>query len=118
VASGYSHLNVVPSALLTLSSSYKISGGANAHFLANENAVIGINASITVTLTGTPAFAGSFALANNLSQITVPTITFSGSATGQRYFASSNSLIQTNGAGANYFPGSTSGATASGGQYL
>lgn len=39
------------------------------------------------------------------------------SVTGQRYSVATNGVINTLGGGASYFPGSTSGATATGGQY-
>ena len=38
--------------------------------------------------------------------------------TGPRYVAERNSVIDTTGSGANYFPGSVAGSTANGGQYL
>lgn len=41
----------------------------------------------------------------------------SGTCTGQRYNATVNSIITSNGGGASYFPGSTAGSTATGGQY-
>ncbi len=40
-----------------------------------------------------------------------------GTVTGPRYSATLNSIINTNGGGANFFPGSTVGSTATGGQY-
>ena len=52
-----------------------------------------------------------------LAAISAYSITFSGSATGQRYNASQNSVINTYGGGASYFPGNAAGATATGGQY-
>lgn len=72
---------------------------------------------LTITITGTPAFSayagayfGGILLANGC--------TFSGSATGSRYSVSSNAVIFTNGAGANYFPGDSAGSVATGGQYI
>ncbi|WP_286963829.1 hypothetical protein [Methylobacterium sp.] len=41
----------------------------------------------------------------------------SGSATGQRYLARLNGIINVLGAGQNFFPGTTAGTVASGGQY-
>jgi hypothetical protein len=77
---------------------------------------IALNNNLTV---GTPTYSGAFATASNTGAIlrasTAPTI--SGSATGTRYSASMNGIIQTNGAGANYFPGTVAGTTATGGQY-
>jgi hypothetical protein len=41
----------------------------------------------------------------------------SGGATGKRYVAELNGVINTFGGGANYFPGNVAGTTATGGQY-
>lgn len=92
-------------------------GSAAASMWANGGQfVIGAN---QVT-SGTPTFTNGFAYAANLGVISlsVPGWTFSGSGSlGPRYSASTNAVIQTNGAGANYFPGTTPGSTATGGQY-
>lgn len=45
-------------------------------------------------------------------------ITGSGNVTGAKYSATSNGIIETGGAGVNYLPGTTAGATATGGQYV
>lgn len=42
---------------------------------------------------------------------------FTGTVTGSRYSASANGVINTSGGGASFFPGSTAGTTATGGQY-
>jgi hypothetical protein len=45
--------------------------------------------------------------------------TFSGGTiSGARYISQRNSVIDTNGGGANFFPGSTAGSTALGGVYI
>jgi hypothetical protein len=44
-------------------------------------------------------------------------VTYSGAATGSRYGAALNGVIQTNGGGATYFPGNSAGSTSVGGQY-
>ena len=72
---------------------------------------------ITVTLTGTPAFSNAFVVCSSVASVTAYSITYSGSATGKRYDASLNSVINTFGGGASYFPGNASGTTATGGQY-
>jgi hypothetical protein len=43
--------------------------------------------------------------------------TFTGSATGLRYHVEENSVIETNAAGATFFPGNAAGTTTTGGQY-
>ena len=44
-------------------------------------------------------------------------VTANGALTGRRYIANLNGIIDTIGGGAEFFPGSTVGATATGGQY-
>lgn len=69
-------------------------------------------------LTGTPAWAEAFVSIADLSQAFGNVSGFTGTATGKRYSAVSNGVIDTNGGGANYFPGNVAGTTATGGQYL
>ncbi len=72
----------------------------------------------TVTISNTPNFAGSgFASASSMGFIIATGNTFVGSATGVRYTAATNSVIQTNGAGPTHFPGNSAGSTATGAQY-
>ena len=104
---------------ISATGNYAISGGAGYHLVSQGAGSTGIlSAGITVTLTGTPAFSAFFAYAATLGAITTQSVTFSGSATGTRYQAAANGVINTNGGGASYFPGSVAGSTASGGQYL
>lgn len=105
--------------VLNINSSYSISGGGVCHFLAFIGGKI-INAvtGLTITVSGTPAFSVSFALADRLAIINIPSVyvAFSGSATGQRYISNSNAVINTGG-GANYFPGNVAGSTDGFGVY-
>jgi hypothetical protein len=71
-----------------------------------------------VTLTGTPAFATAFAYASIAGIQAWNGTTFSGSATGPRYSVAGNSVVNTAGGGANFFPGNAAGSTATGGQYI
>ena len=48
----------------------------------------------------------------------LPVVTAAGTITGKRYQASANGIINTNGAGADFFPGSIEGDTRYGGQYI
>ena len=117
IASGGYHLYAGSDGLIVISSNYTVSGSAPTHYGANAG-TINIGSAITVTLSGTPAFATAFALATNLGNLQLAGITFSGSATGVRYSAVANSLIQTSGGGASYLPGNSAGSTATGGQYV
>jgi len=105
-------------AVVTATASYSITAGSNVHLTAFAQGRIYINSGITVTVTGTPAFSSSFASTADASVITCSGVTYSGSATGIRYAANSNSVIETAGSGASYFPGNSAGSTATGGQYI
>lgn len=96
---------------------WTISGGAARFLYAVEGAIFRAH-SLTCTLTGTPAFSSQFLFATGLSQCRITSITFSGSATGARYLADTNSHIQTGGGGATYLPGNASGSVTNGGIYL
>ncbi len=115
-----SHLRIDNGARLHgKSGSFTISGSASYFAIGGYSATIDFNnATITldanVTFTAT-AYAQYMALVN-FQQATFTLGAFS--VTGQRYNASGNSLISSGGGGANFIPGSTAGATASGGTYL
>lgn len=111
------HIWSTESAVISISSGYTISGSAANHYTASAGAQV-IGVSFAVTLSGTPAFSNSFASAFALGFLQIEGATFSGSATGTRYVANTNGVINTNGGGASYFPGSIAGSTASGGQYV
>lgn len=101
-------------------SSYTISGGGCGwHMQAAFGGGIFIADGVAITVTGTPNFQTSFGTANTLGFIQfwgAPPV-FTGDATGTRYYVAMNACIQTNGGGANFFPGNGAGSTASGGQY-
>lgn len=106
------------SLLYILNATVTISGGATAFAFVNMGAAF-IEAS-AFTLIGTPAFAGAFVQAINGGKIQSPSTapaTFAGAATGIRYNASMNGIINTFGGGASYWPGDSAGLTATGGQY-
>lgn len=77
-----------------------------------------VSAQSAYTISGTPAWDQSFALAYNGGQIIANNnSSFTGSATGLRFNVMSNGIIGgTNGA-INLFPGNTAGVASSGGQY-
>ena len=96
---------------------YAIVGGAVAHEHCPNLGYI-LNLSATVTIIGTPAFSSFYVGAALGGMVQYVAVTFSGSATGQRYLAHKNSVIDSNGGGSTYFPGSIAGATDTGGQYI
>lgn len=99
-------------------SPYTISGNAPWHcHVAFSGGGLSL-ADSAVTIYNTPTFSTAFALAEECGSMNVWGMTFSGAAHGPRYLATSNGIIQTRGAGANYFPGDAAGSVQTGGQYL
>ena len=90
--------------------------GSSLYCMYNQNSFSSIVEDCTIN--GTYACILSVMLLGlfHKQRSTAPIIT--GTATGIRYSASRNSIIDTGGGGAEYFPGDTAGTTASGGQYL
>lgn len=96
---------------------YTISGDTGNHMLANVTGMIAISG-VTITLSGTRAWSGAGLSAQAGGQISFWDTTISGSATGTRYSATLNGVINTFGGGASYWPGDVAGTTATGGQYV
>jgi len=95
----------------------EISGNTTVHVYAALQGIIATGGGLTCTLTGTPTIS-YFAYASRAGSIEYSSgTTFSGSCTGQRYVSLLNSVINTNGGGASFFPGTVAGSTATGGQY-
>jgi len=117
VPSGYSHISARYGGRIAIQTGYTISGGANSHIITNEAGILTLSGTVTVTLSGTPAFSQAFAYALGLSIIEFGSTTWSGSATGSRYKSNQNSIINTFGQSTSWLPGSTAGSTATGGLY-
>ena len=112
------HIFSQSNSIITLSANYTISGNAQVHIYAINGGIVTYSSGMTVTLTGTPAFSNAFVLTDILGVARAQNITYSGSATGKRYSATLNGVIQTySGGNATYFPGSVAGTYATGGQY-
>jgi hypothetical protein len=76
----------------------------------------------TIYITGATITVTGWTAVNTLwwadqGRIEASVVTFVGTATGTRYGAVDNGVIQTGGGGPNYFPGSVAGAVNTGGQY-
>lgn len=116
--SSYSHMTALdPGSTILLEADYEVIGDTGRHFRIRYGGAVTC-ASITVTLTDTPDFSSRFVDIIELSRLSVSAVTYSGSATGNRYRALSGSLIDTGGGGASFLPGHSAGTTSSGGQYL
>lgn len=114
------HVNLnAGGAVFTCFTNYTISGagGANAHIRCGPGSFVDMESN-TVTLSGSPVFPTGFVYTDGGNIISFNQ-TFSGAAgaTTPRYNAQLNGVIQTFGGGASYFPGTSAGTTATGGQY-
>ena len=88
------------------------------HIYAVNGGFFSLVNTTTVTITGTPAWGFGFVKSDQMSSVLIGSTTvFSGSASGVRYSATLNSVINVQGAGASFLPGGTAGSTATGGQY-
>lgn len=116
VESGYIGICDVNAKMSSLARPFSISGSLSAGFLTRFGGRVQLNGS-AVTITGNPSI-GRFAMAQTNSSIYAQGMTFTGTATGNRYDATSNGVIDTNSGGANYFPGSSPGAQSNGGLYV
>ena len=97
-----------------------ISGSATAHYSVSNNGTI---STASCVITAGVSFSIAFAVAQLCGVLMFPTSqTFTGSGAstvnGTRYLAASNGVIQANGTGPNFIPGTTAGSTSTGGQYL
>lgn len=111
-----------PTAFIWANDGYTISGGTSFHLLAQYGSIQANG--LTMTFTGTPAFANAFALATRGGKIGIDANTFSpstGAFTGSRYSIDSGGLIYTGTGNVNYLPGSAAGSggtTTGGGFYI
>lgn len=110
------HVLSADGSVVFLNSSYEVSGGGFVHWYASFGSSLIVVGGLTVAITGAPAFSGAWAYAPSAGNIRAISITYSGAATGSRYYAGLNSVIQTAG-GATVLPGNAAGTTATGGQY-
>lgn len=110
------HIVVANAGYLLISANYGISGSARAHINVLLNGLAEWY-SRTVTITNAPVFAAAFVIASTGGAINTAGSTYSGSLTAKRYDLSLNSVLNTNGGGAAYFPGATVGTAKTGGQY-
>ncbi len=119
IAGGLPHIAATcGGANISLAASYAISGGASQHLIASNGGKISTSGAIVATLTGTPAFSLAFAQADHGGNIITSSLfSFSGAATGPRYNAILNGIIDTGGGGPTFFPGNAPGTFTSGGQY-
>lgn len=101
-------------------------GSATLHVYASFfNSFVGFQQNIILTFAGTLTMGagGAFVAASSGGSVSVPfpwqpTFVNPGFVVGQRYNSTVNAVINTQGLGATYFPGTVAGATSIGGQYV
>lgn len=117
---GGAHIACGAGGAIYLTGDHYIAGGASvAHLYAADGGVIRSGNTLpTMTFTAQSLGFGAFVVATN-GNINARYSNFSepGNATGPRYNATLNGVINTNGGGANYYPGSVAGTIATGGIY-
>lgn len=115
------HIVPVISGSIQASGSYTIFGAAPRHILANSAGFFQIQTSLTLTITGTPAFSTAFIECTQGSTVIFGSaaVTLSGSATGSRFIVNKVSLIDTSGGALTFLPGNAAGTqtNANGGYY-
>lgn len=116
-ASTSNHIQVLNNSTLIMAVTMAISGACANHFEIQRGGVVEMN-NVAYTITNTPAMSGAFVSAGVLSLMSSTGCTFSGSMTGVRYAVSANSIVNTAGSGATYFPGNASVAVTTGGLYI
>lgn len=105
-----------PAASIIATGDYGISGSASAHMYSVRFSQIDTSRRV-ITITGTPAFPDSYARSEAGGLLVAFGQTFSGAATGPRYFVDGTSAIITAGGGPNALPGDAAGFEGAPGHY-
>lgn len=113
------HIELSSGASLTVLGDYAIVGGATLGHISLASCSVLDGANRTITLTGALSFGAQFILVSSggVYAFWNATWTVTGTATGKRYAASLNGVINTFGKGTSHFPGDVAGTTTTGGQY-
>lgn len=103
------HIDVGSHSIVSVGAEYTINGNAAYHILVPDGGLL-VTGSFTHTLTGTPAFSQQFVNAALGGEVNASNTTYSGAATGTRFLSQNGGMINTNGGGANFFPGNAAGS--------
>jgi hypothetical protein len=93
-----------------------ISASNQAYFGYSDGGNIILQVGGSITFSGGPVF--SQAVFDSQGGHMLLAGTFSGAAGGKRYIAAANGIIDTQGGGASFIPGSIAGTVSTGGQYV
>lgn len=102
------HIGAFENGSVVCIANYAISGGALTHFYGSYMGLVRAT-SRSITITGTPAFSLAFAFSDLSGLVAADAMTFSGSATGPRYYVATGGQVATGGGGTSYLPGNAAG---------
>jgi hypothetical protein len=109
-----------PGSIIFLAASLTISGNATYGFFVNGGVIRVFSTGISITFSVAVSIS-PVTLALNSGLISLPTSLVTwvnpGNVTGQRYAASTNGIVTSQGGGLNFIPGTIAGVVSSGGQY-
>lgn len=105
---GFQILGQAPGVSMKATGPYTISGGAAAHIVSARYNQIDISG-VAVTLSGTPGFSTGFVYSGLTGLVLAAGTSFTGSATGSRFFIEPTGVIFVAGAGPNALPGNAPG---------
>lgn len=111
-ACAIAHIVVDSGASIECIANYSITASTIYHWYGGANSTI-LCANKTISITGTPNFSDAFAVATQCCVLNIPTNTYSGSATGKRYSAIRNGVIDSSVT----LPGNVAGTTDGFGVY-
>jgi hypothetical protein len=110
-----------PAAFITVAPAYgniTISGNMDCWLQVNAPGAHITFFTQTITLTGTPAWGWLGVYCSRGVIDGLGAVTFSGAATGTRYYVAQNGIIDTAGSGATHLPGDAAGSAVTQGQYV
>lgn len=111
------HLRALSNGVYTPLTSEKWSGNAQGHYLVSSGGIVNGN-TVAINVSAAISFSLATVFCETSSIVNFYALTYSGSAvTGTRYGVIQNSVCNTYGGGASYFPGSAAGNVSTGGLY-
>jgi hypothetical protein len=114
--SGQYHMLANNNSCIIISGNYSVTGGTGNHLYATRGSAINNSQSFSIAISNSPTFT-AFTAADDNGVVAIFGMTFSGTTVGKKFDINLNGVVHTLGAGVNYFPGTTPGTTANGGQY-
>jgi hypothetical protein len=112
-----SHLLADFQGFIEVLGAYTISANVPEHAIVADGAAWFSQLTITVTLSGTPAWSAQFVRATACGTVTHQQTTYSGACTGRRYRLELNAVMRVQAASGTYFPGNAPGANDGSGMY-